>query len=87
MASALRRLEANDRGGTPLHQVAYSNRPEIAAHLISAGASVEVEAHGAGGTPLIVALFWGIAKWRRPSLLDCARQSAYGGRFGLLEHG
>lgn len=51
--------EANDRGWTPLHQAAYANQPEIAARLILAGASLELEAHGAGGTPLIVALFWG----------------------------
>jgi ankyrin repeat protein len=51
--------EANDRGWTPLHQAAYANKPEIADILISKGAALEAEAHGAGGTPLIVALFWG----------------------------
>jgi hypothetical protein len=29
--------------------------------MISAGATVDSEAHGAGGTPLIAALFWGTA--------------------------
>ena len=51
--------EANDRGWTPLHQAAYSNQPELAERLIAAGASVDLEAHGSGGTPLVVALFWG----------------------------
>jgi ankyrin repeat protein len=51
--------EANDRGWTPLHQAGYSNQPEIAAQLIAAGAELDAEGHGAGGTPLIVALFWG----------------------------
>ncbi len=51
--------EGNDRGWTPLHAAAYSNQPEIAALLIANGAALDVEAHGAGGTPLIVALFWG----------------------------
>jgi ankyrin repeat protein len=51
--------EANDRGWTPLHQAAYANKPEIAAKLIEHGAALDAEAHGAGGTPLIAALFWG----------------------------
>jgi ankyrin repeat protein len=51
--------DPNDRGWTALHQAAYANVPELADRLIAEGASVEAEAHGAGGTPLIVALFWG----------------------------
>jgi ankyrin repeat protein len=51
--------EANDRGWTPLHQAAYANRSDIAAVLIQNGAALDVEAHGSGGTPLVVALFWG----------------------------
>ncbi len=51
--------QGNNRGWTPLHQAAYANRPEIAALLIEKGAALDVEAHGAGGTPLVVALFWG----------------------------
>jgi ankyrin repeat protein len=51
--------DANDRGWTPLHAAAYSNLPDLAARLIAAGANVEAEAHGSGGTPLIAALFWG----------------------------
>jgi ankyrin repeat protein len=51
--------EGNDRGWTPLHQAAYANKPEIASLLIEKGAPLDAEAHGAGGTPLVVALFWG----------------------------
>ncbi len=51
--------EGNNRGWTPLHQAAYANRSEIAALLMERGARLDAEAHGAGGTPLIVALFWG----------------------------
>ncbi len=51
--------DPNDRGWTPLHAAAYSNKPEIAALLIAKGAALDAEAHGAGGTPLIAALFWG----------------------------
>ena len=51
--------DANDRGWTPLHAAAYANQPEIAGILLAKGAALDAEAHGAGGTPLIVALFWG----------------------------
>ena len=51
--------DANDRGWTPLHQAGYANKPEIAAMLIAKGSALDAEAHGAGGTPLIAALFWG----------------------------
>ncbi len=51
--------QGNDRGWTPLHAAAYSNKPEIAALLMEKGAALDAEAHGAGGTPLIAALFWG----------------------------
>jgi ankyrin repeat protein len=50
---------ANDRGWTPLHQAADANRPELVARLLGAGATVDHEAHGEGGTPLAVTLFWG----------------------------
>ncbi len=50
---------ANDRGWTPLHQAAYSNQVALAVRLVEAGAAVGREAHGEGGTPLTVALFWG----------------------------
>ena len=51
--------DANDRGWTALHQAAYANQLEIASLLLAKGAALDAEAHGAGGTPLIVALFWG----------------------------
>lgn len=51
--------QANNRGWTPLHQAAYSNQLAVAGMLVSRGAALDVEAHGAGGTPLAVALFWG----------------------------
>jgi ankyrin repeat protein len=50
---------ANVHGWTPLHQAAYSNLPAMATMLLGAGASVDAPARGAGGTPLVVALFWG----------------------------
>jgi ankyrin repeat protein len=50
---------ANDRGWTPLHQAAYRNDPEMVELLLHAGASPHAVAHGDGGTPLAVALFWG----------------------------
>ncbi len=49
----------NRHGWTPLHQAAYANQAAIAMLLLGAGASHTVEARGSGGTPLIVALFWG----------------------------
>jgi ankyrin repeat protein len=49
----------NAHGWTPLHQAAYSNLPQLARMLLDAGAPVEVSARGDGGTPLVVALFWG----------------------------
>jgi ankyrin repeat protein len=51
--------QPNDRGWTPLHQAAYSNQVELARRLVEAGADPTLEAHGEGGTPLAVALFWG----------------------------
>ena len=50
---------ANVHGWTPLHQAAYSDLPAMARMLLDAGARVDVPARGAGGTPLVVALFWG----------------------------
>jgi ankyrin repeat protein len=60
LCSALAHVnDANDRGWTPLHQAAYSNQCAMAAALIQSGAELDAEAHGSGGTPLIIALFWG----------------------------
>jgi ankyrin repeat protein len=49
----------NVHGWTPLHQAAYVDLPAMATLLLDAGAQVNVPARGAGGTPLVVALFWG----------------------------
>jgi ankyrin repeat protein len=49
----------NDYGWTKLHQAGYSNRRELAQLLLEAGARTDLSARGDGGTPLIVALFWG----------------------------
>jgi len=51
--------QPNDRGWTPLHQAASRNDPAMASMLLDAGARTDLEAHGAGGTPLVIALFWG----------------------------
>jgi ankyrin repeat protein len=51
--------DSNNRGWTPLHQAAYSNQTDIATVLTRSGADANEEAHGSGGTPLIIALFWG----------------------------
>ena len=49
----------NIHGWTPLHQAAYMGRPDIAGMLLAAGAPGHASARGDGGTPLVVALFWG----------------------------
>jgi ankyrin repeat protein len=49
----------NAHGWTPLHQAAYGNRGDLARLLLDAGAPADLSARGAGGTPLVVALFWG----------------------------
>jgi ankyrin repeat protein len=50
---------ANVHGWTALHQAGYVGRPELARLLLDAGAPHDGSARGDGGTPLIVALFWG----------------------------
>jgi ankyrin repeat protein len=50
---------ANAHGWTALHQAAYSDQPQLARMLLDAGAPVDVSARSDGGTPLVVALFWG----------------------------
>jgi ankyrin repeat protein len=49
----------NAHGWTPLHQAAYGNHLRLARILLDAGAPADVSARGDGGTPLVVALFWG----------------------------
>lgn len=49
----------NDYGWTKLHQAGYGNDPELARLLLDAGARTDLSARGDGGTPLVVALFWG----------------------------
>ncbi|MGH3002045.1 MAG: ankyrin repeat domain-containing protein [Gaiellaceae bacterium] len=49
----------NDYGWTKLHQAGYSNRRELAQPMLDAGARTDISARGAGGTPLVAALFWG----------------------------
>jgi ankyrin repeat protein len=49
----------NDRGWTPLHQAAASDEPALVTRLLEAGAVTTISAHGDGGTPLAVALWWG----------------------------
>jgi ankyrin repeat protein len=49
----------NDYGWTKLHSAADRNDRDLAALLLSAGARTDIFARGDGGTPLVVALFWG----------------------------
>jgi ankyrin repeat protein len=50
---------ANAHGWTPLHQAGYSGLPPLARMLLDAGARPDMFARGDGGTPLVIALFWG----------------------------
>lgn len=49
----------NAHGWTSLHQAAYGNHLGLARILLDVGAPADVSARGDGGTPLVVALFWG----------------------------
>jgi ankyrin repeat protein len=49
----------NDYGWTKLHQAGYSNNRALAELMLAHGARTDVSARGDGGTPLVVALFWG----------------------------
>jgi ankyrin repeat protein len=49
----------NDYGWTKLHQAGYGNDVELARLLLAAGARTDRSARGDGGTPIVVALFWG----------------------------
>jgi ankyrin repeat protein len=48
----------NDRGWTAMHDAAYCGHEELVRALLAAGGRVDLSAHGEGGTPLAVALFW-----------------------------
>jgi ankyrin repeat protein len=50
---------ANAHGWTPLHQAAYAGAVGPVRMLLEAGAPADVSGRGAGGTPLVIALFWG----------------------------
>jgi ankyrin repeat protein len=50
---------ANAHGWTPLHQAAYGDQSAMAQRLLDAGAPDDRSARGDGGTPLVIALFWG----------------------------
>jgi len=49
----------NDYGWTKLHQAAYGNNRDLVQLLLDNGAKTDLFARGEGGTPLVVALFWG----------------------------
>jgi ankyrin repeat protein len=49
----------NDYGWTILHQAGYGNDRRLAQVALDAGADPTSSARGDGGTPLVVALFWG----------------------------
>jgi len=55
----------NVHGWTALHQAAYMNAVHLVDMLIGAGARMDASARGDGGTPLVVALFWGNAEVAR----------------------
>ncbi|HMJ35669.1 MAG TPA: ankyrin repeat domain-containing protein [Baekduia sp.] len=80
----------NAHGWTPLHQAAYADAADAAAFLLEHGAPPDVSGRGAGGTPLVVALFWG--HHRVTDVLAAAslhprnlRVAAGLGRVGLIE--
>lgn len=49
----------NNRGWTALHAAGYGNWAELVDPLVQAGARIDLNARGDGGTPLVIALFWG----------------------------
>jgi ankyrin repeat protein len=49
----------NHHGWTALHQCGDTNDRELAQLLMDRGARTDLSARGDGGTPLVVALFWG----------------------------
>ncbi len=49
----------NDYGWTILHQAGYGNNRALAEVALAAGGDATASARGDGGTPVVVALFWG----------------------------
>jgi ankyrin repeat protein len=49
----------NDYGWTILHQAGYGNNRPLAEVALAAGGDTTASARGDGGTPVVVALFWG----------------------------
>src|SRR4051812_23604547 len=49
----------NDYGWTKLHQAGYGNDRRLAELMLAVGGRLDASARGDGGTPLVVALFWG----------------------------
>jgi ankyrin repeat protein len=49
----------NDYGWTKLHQAGYSDGLALAKLMLAHGARTDAFARGDGGTPLVMALFWG----------------------------
>ncbi len=74
---------ANNKGWTLLHCVTYASADGLSGglgmlitfidSLLAAGADATAEAHGAGGTPLMQALFWG----HRPQAERLAQEGIY----------
>ena len=82
----------NDYGWTKLHQAGYGNDRELARMLLAAGGRLDLSARGDGGTPLVVALFWGhreVAELlgREPGNLRAAPGLDRRGSFGGPAHG
>ncbi len=51
--------QPNNKGWTLVHQAAYCGNVEVVRPVLEAGGDVTLHAYGDGGTPLVVALFWG----------------------------
>lgn len=51
--------QPNVHGWTALHQAGYANATHLVPMLLAAGADASLSARGDGGTPFVVAAFWG----------------------------
>ena len=93
--------QTDESGWTPLHQAAYGEPPEPDANgqrqslavmeaLLAAGARLDAESRGSGGTPLLQALFWGhrplAERLAQEDIVPLNLRSAAGlGRIELIE--